>query len=146
MQLVTMHRPNVHGYTRPGLFGRDHETEGATGRSILPIRMDDVKQGVRVEKPTFHNESREPVSITSQWPMMHQAIGASAPTCCTGYNCAQRMALSSGTKLGPYEIQPPLGAAEGEKYIARGMRDSGVTSPSKCCPRRWQGKPIACGF
>ena len=38
------------------------------------------------------------------------------------YNCAP-MALSSGTKLGPYEIRSPLGAGGmGEVYLAHDAR------------------------
>jgi serine/threonine protein kinase len=37
--------------------------------------------------------------------------------------CRPRIALTSGTKLGPYEIQSPLGAGGmGEVYSARGIR------------------------
>jgi serine/threonine protein kinase len=40
--------------------------------------------------------------------------------CGRGYNCARPMALTSGAKLGPYEIQSPLGAGGmGEVYQAK---------------------------
>jgi len=39
------------------------------------------------------------------------------------YNRRGRMALTSGTKLGPYEIQSPIGAGGmGEVYLARDPR------------------------
>ena len=47
-------------------------------------------------------------------------IVASAPICSQGYNDAQRMGLTSGSKLGPYEIVSPLGAGGmGEVYCAQ---------------------------
>jgi hypothetical protein len=38
------------------------------------------------------------------------------------------MALTSGTKLGPYEIHALLGAGGMEKFIAREIRASGAMS------------------
>src|SRR5881227_1757767 len=51
------------------------------------------------------------------------SIVASAATPFPGTIMPQRMALTSGTKLGPYEIQSPIGAGGmGEVYRARDTR------------------------
>ena len=65
--------------------------------------------------------------VTSALPNWLSRIGACAATCFARYNGAQQwrapVALASGTKLGPYEIQSPLGAGGmAEVYRARDTR------------------------
>ncbi len=50
--------------------------------------------------------------------------------CRWDYNVA-RMALTSGTKLGPYEIVSPLGAGGCTRFVAPATRGSAARSPSR---------------
>jgi serine/threonine protein kinase len=60
----------------------------------------------------------------SQFPSCRQtALDRRVRRNCSARYNAVRMALASGTKLGPYEIQSPLGAGGvGEVYRARDTR------------------------
>ena len=46
------------------------------------------------------------------------------------------MALTAGTRLGPYEIVAPSAPAAWARCIARAIRSSIATSRSRCCPER----------
>jgi serine/threonine protein kinase/Tol biopolymer transport system component len=74
-------------------------------------------------------------------------IALSAATCFARYNGAQqwraRLTLASGTKLGPYEIQSPLGAGGmGEVYRARDTRLD-RTVAIKILPQPLADNPVA---
>jgi hypothetical protein len=74
-------------------------------RRLLPMRLRLLpSHSFRHSRFTLANR------ITSVLLTTHPESSHPHATCCTVYNCGARMALTPGTKLGPYEIQSSLGA------------------------------------
>ena len=89
------------------MSGNDFECLARTGANTPGIIFPSSENG---QAQLFHSTAR---------PQSSSRPGASL----VETNCAYTMALTSGTKLGPYEIQSPLGAGGvGEVYRARDTR------------------------